>query len=66
VFRGHLGNAPEGIFDSMLGSTPKAILVTGDTSSAVKELPSDPYLRVASKPIKADALLTLMRSFPAG
>jgi two-component system CheB/CheR fusion protein len=49
-----------------LGSTLKAILVTGDTSSAVKELPSDPCLRVASKPIKADALLTLMRSFPAG
>jgi PAS domain S-box-containing protein len=47
-----------------LGSALKTVLVTGDTSSAVKELPSDPYLRVASKPIKADALLTLMRSFP--
>ena len=47
-----------------LGSTLKAVLVTGDTSSVVKELPLDPYLRVASKPIKADALLTLMRSFP--
>jgi PAS domain S-box-containing protein len=47
-----------------LGSTLKAVLVTGDTSSVVKELPPDPYLRVASKPIKADALLTLMRSFP--
>ncbi len=49
-----------------LGSNLKAILVTGDTSSAVKELPSDPYLRIASKPIKADALLALMRSFPGG
>jgi len=48
-----------------LGSVLKAVLITGDTSSAVKELPSDPYLRVASKPINADALLTLMRSFPA-
>ena len=49
-----------------LGSNLKAILVTGDTSSAVKDLPWDPYLRVASKPIKADALLALMRSFPGG
>jgi two-component system, sensor histidine kinase len=49
-----------------LGSNLKAILVTGDTSSAVKELPSDSYLRIASKPIKADALLVLMRSFPGG
>jgi two-component system, sensor histidine kinase len=47
-----------------LGNTLKAVLVTGDTSSAVKELPSDPYLRVASKPIRADALLTLLRTFP--
>jgi two-component system, sensor histidine kinase len=49
-----------------VGSALKAVLVTGDTSSAVKELPSDPYLRVASKPIKADTLLTLLRSFPDG
>jgi len=48
-----------------LGSSLKAVLVTGDTSSAVKDLPSDPYLRVASKPIKADALLTLLRTFPS-
>jgi two-component system, sensor histidine kinase len=50
---------------SRLGSPLKAILVTGDTSSVVKELPSDPYLRIASKPIKVDALLMLMRSFPS-
>jgi two-component system, sensor histidine kinase len=49
-----------------LGSTLKTVLITGDTSSAVKELPSDPYLRVASKPIKADELLTLLRTFPSG
>jgi PAS domain S-box-containing protein len=47
-----------------LGSSLKTILITGDTSSAVKDMPSDPYLRVASKPIKADRLLTLMRTFP--
>ncbi len=49
-----------------VGSALKAVLVTGDTSSAVKELPSDPYLRIASKPINADTLLSLLRTFPAG
>jgi PAS domain S-box-containing protein len=49
-----------------LGNSLKTVLITGDTSSAVKELPADPYLRVASKPIKADKLLSLLRSFPTG
>jgi PAS domain S-box-containing protein len=49
-----------------VGSALKAVLITGDTSSAVKDLPADPCLRIASKPIKADALLTLLRTFPAG
>jgi PAS domain S-box-containing protein len=48
-----------------LGSTLKAVLITGDTSSAVKDLPSDPYLRIARKPIKAEELLTLLRTFPS-
>jgi PAS domain S-box-containing protein len=43
------------------GVALKAVLITGDTSSAIKELPRDPHLRVASKPIKADELLTLLR-----
>lgn len=47
-----------------VGSTFKTVLITGDTSSVVKQLPPDPYLRVASKPIRADMLLTLLRSFP--
>lgn len=37
-----------------------AILVTGDTSTAMRKLPSDRLLRLASKPIDADELLTLM------
>ena len=49
-----------------LGSKLKTVLITGDTSSAVKALPADPYLRIASKPIKADTLLTLLRTFPSG
>jgi PAS domain S-box-containing protein len=38
----------------------KAVLITGDTSSAVKELPRDRHLRIASKPVKADELLALL------
>ncbi len=48
-----------------LGNKLKTVLITGDTSSAVKELPADPYLRIASKPIKAEALLALLRNFPS-
>ena len=48
-----------------LGISLKAVLTTGDTSSAIKELPRDPYLRVASKPIEADELLTLLRALLA-
>lgn len=43
----------------------KAVIVTGDTSAAIKELPRDPILRVASKPIQADALMGLLRGLLA-
>jgi two-component system, sensor histidine kinase len=43
----------------------KAVIVTGDTSAAIKELPRDPFLRVASKPIQADALMALLRGLLA-
>ena len=46
----------------ILGVSLKAVLTTGDTSSAMKEVPRDPHLRVASKPIDADELLSLMRA----
>jgi two-component system, sensor histidine kinase len=39
----------------------KAVLITGDTSSAVQDLGKDATLRIASKPIKADELLSLVR-----
>ena len=38
----------------------KAILITGDTSSAVAEIRRDPLLRVASKPIRAEDLLQIL------
>ena len=40
----------------------KAVLITGDTSTAVKELPRDPLLRIASKPVDADELLSMLRA----
>jgi two-component system, sensor histidine kinase len=39
----------------------KAVLITGDTSTAIKELPRDPSLRIVSKPIRAEELLTIIR-----
>jgi two-component system CheB/CheR fusion protein len=43
----------------------KAVLITGDTSNAIKELPRDPSLRIASKPIRAEELLTIIRGLLA-
>jgi two-component system, sensor histidine kinase len=47
------------------GPNLKAVLITGDTSAGIKELSGnphsgDPHLRIASKPIDADELLTLL------
>ena len=46
----------------VLGPDLKAVLITGDTSSAVRELRRDSRLRVASKPINADELLLLLKA----
>jgi two-component system, sensor histidine kinase len=45
-----------------LGPTLKAILVTGDTSSAIRDLSGDTHLRLASKPVNAEELLGVMKS----
>lgn len=49
----------------VLGVPLKAVLLTGDTSSAIKDLPIDPLMRIASKPVKAEELLTLLRALLA-
>ena len=49
----------------LLGLPLKAVLITGDTSSAIKDLPLDPCLRITSKPVRADELLTLLRELLA-
>lgn len=48
------------------GRRLKAVLITGDTSSAVKELAADPDLRVTSKPVNAEDLLALLHTVLAG
>jgi two-component system, sensor histidine kinase len=49
-----------------LGTTLKAVLLTGDTSSAVRELAQDPNLRIVSKPVQAEAFLGVVRDLLAG
>jgi two-component system, sensor histidine kinase len=43
----------------------KAVLITGDTSAAIKELSGDAHLRIASKPVDAQELLTLLQELLA-
>ena len=49
-----------------LGASFPAVLVTGDTSTAVRDLTCDAHLRTASKPINPDELLNLIRALLAG
>ena len=46
----------------MLGVALRTIVITGDTSSAIKQLPSDPHVRVMSKPIESEELMRVIRS----
>jgi PAS domain S-box-containing protein len=62
----HLGQGETGLqviegLRARLGESLKAVLVTGDTSSAIHKLPRHSFTRVASKPMQADALLDLLR-----
>jgi two-component system, sensor histidine kinase len=50
---------------TILNPKLKAILVTGDTSRAIKELPADENLRMTSKPVDADELLALLKALTA-
>jgi PAS domain S-box-containing protein len=49
-----------------LGPSFNAVLVTGDTSSAVREMQGDAHLRITSKPINSDELLDMVRNLLAG
>lgn len=66
----HLANGETGTtvisaLRETLGAQLKAVLITGDTSAAVRDLPRDPLMRIASKPVKGDELLSLMRGLLA-
>lgn len=66
----HLGEGETGIqviaaVRDTLKAQVKSVLITGDTSSAIKDLPRDSFFRVASKPIRAEELLTLLRGLLA-
>jgi two-component system, sensor histidine kinase len=66
----HLGNGETGMqviagLRARLGESLKAVLVTGDTSTAMHELSRDPLMRLASKPMEADQLLELLRGLAA-
>jgi PAS domain S-box-containing protein len=69
----HLGSDDTGVqviaeVRRRLASQLPAILITGDTSSAMRDLQCDDQLRTASKPINPDELLALIRelSGPTG
>jgi two-component system, sensor histidine kinase len=49
----------------LLGPAFKAILVTGDTSAAVRELQGDANFRISSKPINSEELLGQVRALLA-
>ncbi|HJS90338.1 MAG TPA: PAS domain S-box protein [Steroidobacteraceae bacterium] len=62
---GETGTAVISALRESLGTHLKSVLITGDTSAAVQELPRDPFMRITSKPVQADELLTLMRALLA-
>ena len=64
---GHEGTGTQVIarVREVLGRTCKAVLVTGDTSSTVRDLHADADTRMASKPIHADEFLSLIRELVA-
>jgi len=61
----HLGSGETGLqviaaLREILGKPVKAVLITGDTSSAFRELTIESGVKIASKPIKAEELLKLL------
>jgi PAS domain S-box-containing protein len=63
---GHTGTEVIEAARRVLGDSLRAILVTGDTSSAVREIASHANLRITSKPINSRELLGLVRELLSG
>jgi PAS domain S-box-containing protein len=62
---GELGTEVIAAVRESVGADVRAVLVTGDTSTLVKQMPGDPYLRIASKPINAEELLAILTALLA-
>jgi CheY-like chemotaxis protein len=62
---GELGTQVVAAVRENVGADVKAVLVTGDTSVAIKQMAGDPHLRIASKPINAEELLSLLSALLA-
>jgi PAS domain S-box-containing protein len=65
----HLGSGETGTqvitaLREVLNRSVSAVLMTGDTSSAMREISLDSNIRIASKPIKAEELLGLLKALP--
>jgi two-component system, sensor histidine kinase len=63
----HLSNGETGTqviatLRALLGRPLRAVLITGDTSSAMRDVQQDESLRLARKPIHAEELLALLKS----
>ena len=58
---GELGTEVIATLRETLHAEVRAVLVTGDTSDVVKHMPHDPRLRIASKPIDAEQLLSVLK-----
>ena len=63
----HLRNGETGVqviaaLRVILGNAFKALLITGDTSSVIRRLTEDSNLRIISKPVNADELLSLLET----
>lgn len=58
---GHTGLEVIAALRAIVGEGLKAVMVTGDTSSTIRDLAADPRVRFASKPVQADALLLSVR-----
>jgi two-component system, sensor histidine kinase len=63
---GELGTQVISELRGCVGPELKAVLITGDTSAAVKEMPADAHSRITSKPINTEELLALLQALLAG
>ena len=59
---GELGTDVIEVVRGSVGPRLRAVLLSGDTSSALREIMRDDAIRLASKPVRAEELLGLLGS----